>query len=355
VARLWHALANLALAAAATLVALTAVEVWLRWQGAFEMQATPGCYVFSDNPRLMYEVKPQCEGTNALGMKDDEIDPNAPGERLAALGDSITYGPGAAVHETWPKRLQQMLARAGTLATVYNFGVQGYSTVQEVETLRLKALPLRPRIVLLQYFRNDEEVYTVIFNAIIDDLRRRGQEGYLDALDPRHGWLVRRLLLTRTAIAVRVALAHQSAPRAPERPEDNVINSYYREHSPVREGLTALREIAAAHDLKVLVLVFPHSWGASDRAGGVVERELTAWPNSGVFDTGSILPLCRELGFTCVDVAAQMYARPRLRTLPGARLFSDACCHLLPFGHKIMAWVVLRELLALGWLGEKGR
>jgi GDSL-like Lipase/Acylhydrolase family len=341
---------NLAVAAVATAASLALVEAYLRWSEPLEVPVTPGCYAFSDNPRLMYEMKPLCGDTNALGMRDRAIDPAAPGDRIAALGDSITYGPGVTLDQAWPKRLEQMIARAGGQTAVLNFAVQGYSTMQEVETLRVKGLEFRPRVVLLQYFMNDEEVYTTIFQGMVEDLRRRQQDGYLDVLDPRRGWLARRILLSRTAIKIRAALARWRAAPADAEP-GQAIKDYYTEHSPVREGLLTLKALAEANHMKVLVLVFPHAYGArADRAGGTPLPELTEYPKAWVFENGRILAFCEELGFTCIDVAGRLHANPKLRRLGGHRIFSDGCCHLTALGHKVMAWVVFRELASRGWL-----
>jgi hypothetical protein len=351
--RLWGLAVNLALAAGVTIVGLVGIEAYLRWVKAFEAPAAPGCYDFSENPRLMYEMKPNCvDGgsgvTNAWGMRDNDTDPLAPGIRIAALGDSITYGPGRPIEGTWPKIVQQLSARAGKPATVLNFAVQGYSTVQEVETLRTKGLQFQPQGVLLQYFMNDEDVYTTFFDAMIDDLRQRHLEGYLSALDLRHGWLVRRVLLSRTAIAIRVALDRLELTMTPTGdPHHNVITDYYKEHSPVREGLTALREIANANGLRVLVLIFPHAYGAFGLPG------MEAYPKSWVFDNAHVITLCHELGLDCVDIAERMHSYPRLREIPGHKIFGDGCCHLRALGHKTMAWVVYREIAARGWLDRR--
>jgi hypothetical protein len=75
---------NLALATFVTLAGLVGIEVYLRWQGAFEVNASAGCYRFSDDPKLLYEPTPHCEGANSLGMRDHEIDPAAPGGTVTA-------------------------------------------------------------------------------------------------------------------------------------------------------------------------------------------------------------------------------------------------------------------------------
>ena len=200
------------------------------------------------------------------------------------------------------------MVREGDETKVLNFAVQGYSTLQEVETLRTKALALKPRGVLLQYFMNDEEIYTALFIGILEDRRKRNEVGYVEAfhsVDPGDSWLVRKLLLSRTAIAIRLGLARLTAPSGDAAPSTDAIYEYYTKNSPVREGLEDLKRIAADHDLPVLVLIFPHACGAHADRMGTPLPELDEYPNAWVFDSARILGLCRELGFTCVDLDGQ--------------------------------------------------
>ena len=130
----------------------------------------------SSLPGLAYELYPNREGAysgvpiavNSHGMRDDEPLPNdTPGlVRLAALGDSFTFGFGVGAAETYPNVLEQLLERRrGRASTsdaparyeVLNFGVGGYSTLDELKVLEHRALAYRPRAVLLGYYFNDPE------------------------------------------------------------------------------------------------------------------------------------------------------------------------------------------------------
>ena len=349
----WRSVAaNTALAIGSTLVGLLAIEGYLRWTKAFEIPDTSDCYAFSDNPRLIYDHKPYCEDTNAYGMREEEIDASRAERRIVALGDSITFAPGIPIPWTWPKQLERRITQAGGDTRVLNFAVQGYSTLQEVETLRTKALALKPSGVLLQYFMNDEEIYTALFIGILEERRKKNQVGYVEAfhsVDPGDSWLVRKLLLSRTAIAIRLGLARLTAPSGDAAPSTDAIYEYYTKNSPVREGLENLKRIAAEHDLPVLVLVFPHAWGAHADRMGTALPELDEYPNAWVFDNARVLGLCRELGFTCIDLAGKVYENPKLRRIRAERIFGDGCCHLLHLGHKVMAWITYNELLREGW------
>ena len=122
-------------------------------------------------PDMVYELRPSVQArfksvpyrSNALGMRDAEVSPGKPTDvlRIAFLGDSFTFGWGVEVAQGYADLLegllQQRLEAAGDTrrVEVLNFGVPGYNTATEVACLEHKALPLKPDLILLQYFYND--------------------------------------------------------------------------------------------------------------------------------------------------------------------------------------------------------
>src|SRR5262249_49764912 len=121
-------------------------------------------YRYSDNPKLGWEPVPLAErtasrqGINDLGYRDLNHSIAKPTDvlRITVIGDSIAQGTriksDAAI---FPRVLETELRRRGLLIEVQNFGVQGYNTQQEVETLRTKGLEYSPDIVILSYCLND--------------------------------------------------------------------------------------------------------------------------------------------------------------------------------------------------------
>ncbi|MCC6694575.1 MAG: SGNH/GDSL hydrolase family protein [Candidatus Hydrogenedentes bacterium] len=98
-----------------------------------------------------FEVKYQI---NALGFRDDSPPPDRnPGNLLAVMGDSFTFGFGVNDGDTFVRHLNEV---APSLGAFVNFAVPGYSTDQEVLLLERSILKLRPRAVLLVvYLGND--------------------------------------------------------------------------------------------------------------------------------------------------------------------------------------------------------
>ena len=146
-------------------VSLVAVELLLRYQHrqiAHSEHMEPGLIGY--NAELGWQLTPGWSGTHhhydydvvydidASGLR---LDPQAQktGSRVAALGDSFTFGLGVANDETFVARLNTM--SDGRLHYL-NLGVPGYSTDQEWLLLKKTGKAIKPDIVLLVvYLAND--------------------------------------------------------------------------------------------------------------------------------------------------------------------------------------------------------
>lgn len=156
-----------------TFAALAAGELLLRVAGAAPEVAPvrQGRLQLSANPRLVFEPVPglrhdgdpggfyEYRGrSNSLGYRDREHSVEKPPGtyRIAVLGDSIAAGYRIErTEDAFPALLEAMLRARGLPVEVLSFGVTGYNTAQEVETLRARALRFDPDLVLLAYCHND--------------------------------------------------------------------------------------------------------------------------------------------------------------------------------------------------------
>lgn len=96
--------------------------------------------------------------TNSLGIRatrDYGLRKSANTFRILMLGDSVTFGHGA-VHD-YPSLLEGMLKqwRPATDWQVWNLGVPGYNTSQELAHLRELGLAYQPDLVIVGFFIND--------------------------------------------------------------------------------------------------------------------------------------------------------------------------------------------------------
>jgi lysophospholipase L1-like esterase len=93
---------------------------------------------------------------NSLGFRDHEFGPKAARLRIAALGDSFTFGWGVDLKESWPKVIEGNLRADGLEVEVANLGVPGggpaaYAAIAE------RAVPaLRPDLVVVGILQGDD-------------------------------------------------------------------------------------------------------------------------------------------------------------------------------------------------------
>lgn len=142
----------------------------------------------SEDPDLGYELNPALPDHNADGMRDRSF-PRAKPEgvtRIAAIGDSTTYGFGVRSEESWPKQLEDSLASqhrnlCARRFEVLNFGVPGYSIAQEQVVLEHRALRFDPDFVVLVLSLNDWSSASIAIDQLLADAERQG-DGFVSEL-----------------------------------------------------------------------------------------------------------------------------------------------------------------------------
>ena len=117
----------------------------------------PGARSVLGDEGYAYEV-------NEYGMRDRVYprERTSGRARVAAVGDSVTFGIGVRAEDTWPSRLEAELAD-GT--EVLNFGVGGYNAYNELGLLESRVLDWRPDLVLVQFCINDLNDPTLHFDS----------------------------------------------------------------------------------------------------------------------------------------------------------------------------------------------
>ena len=135
----------------------------------------------SFNPEIIFELNPNTKTVftgqhvkippttikiSSQGIRDYEYSVNKPEGvyRIIILGDSIAFGMGVELEQTFAKYLELMLNEGGAKKyEVINFSVPGYNTVQEVATLESKCLAYKPDLVIIAICGND---YQPAFNYL---------------------------------------------------------------------------------------------------------------------------------------------------------------------------------------------
>lgn len=165
--------AGFGLAAFSTLLFLGLLEGGLRLydrviHGAPLVQADPIETLYLSHPYLPTILRPSTDyrdadtagHINALGLRGpDRPVGKAPGSvRILCVGGSTTFGAGIVGDEkTWPARLESRLAelRPGLPIEVWNAGVPGYTTAENIIYLGLRLIDLGPDLVVFYEGYND--------------------------------------------------------------------------------------------------------------------------------------------------------------------------------------------------------
>lgn len=190
-------LPEIALLGGSLVVGLVIAEVALRvfnvWTGIVPLSAQ--LYRRIDDPILQYELRPSSTvglySTNERGFRDAPFTTPKPPSvfRVLFLGDSIVYGLWVKRENTITEQLEQILAERGSSPTyeVFNLGVSGYNTEQELETYRQKCADLDGDVVLLGWFVNDLVEASAELGALsrFDEDRRAG---LISARSPIFRW-----------------------------------------------------------------------------------------------------------------------------------------------------------------------
>jgi hypothetical protein len=118
-------------------------------------------YALAPNARYLYAHTPQNGGrlvlvtVNSDGFRGGEL--RRGGEpRVVVYGDSYVEGDHVRLAETFAKRLEGRLVEGGRRAEVVNAGTNGYGPDQSLRRFQDEARTLRPRVVVLALFADND-------------------------------------------------------------------------------------------------------------------------------------------------------------------------------------------------------
>jgi lysophospholipase L1-like esterase len=102
-----------------------------------------------------FDVAVAINGQRFRAPRDFAASPPAGVTRIAALGDSLTFGWGAEDEETWPAQLERFLSSGARRAEVINAGFPGTCLGEKVAWYESAVRPFQPRLVLLALAGDD--------------------------------------------------------------------------------------------------------------------------------------------------------------------------------------------------------
>lgn len=127
----------------------------------------------SVDEKILFELKPNAKTTftgmyahlpptsieiSSQGIRDYEYHKEKPQDtyRIIILGDSIGFGWGVDIEDTFAKKLERMIQKTNSKKyEVINFSCPGYNITQKVATLEKKCLIYSPDLVIFSLTDND--------------------------------------------------------------------------------------------------------------------------------------------------------------------------------------------------------
>jgi lysophospholipase L1-like esterase len=236
---------------------------------------------------------------NADGFRD-QLRPRAkpPGTfRIVVMGDSIAFGYGVSLDDSFPKRLEQRLAARAPAQPiqVLNLGVNGYNPYTEAALFADVGVRYQPDLVLVEFCINDLNDPTMHFDtqtvlqlpdipdlAFPDPARRRtAQPPSLVARACAHSrlcMLVRNCLTPlQDSATLAAGLQSHDDPSAGE-------------IAWLRERYADMARAAYAVGARFAVIVFPYATQVDGRVADTVERRIAAAGDEAGWNTIDLLP-----------------------------------------------------------------
>ena len=156
----------------------------------------------SDNKALIYELIPRSTGIlfgapiaiNEYGYRGRPYPHERPERtfRIIGIGDSVAFGIGVDVEDTYLRIMERLFVEAGIPCEVVNLAVPGYNTAMEVELLAWKGLAYNPDLIILSFCENDfslpnylrlEHSFLTLKRCVLYDLLSR-YEPFFRGLEP---------------------------------------------------------------------------------------------------------------------------------------------------------------------------
>ncbi len=282
-------LSNRALFVAGLLVAALLVEGGLRLADRFgvihlwEERRTAlndSIWMKSSNPELVYAHRPNyiSKGeryTERAGIlrPDDVAEQAAPGTfRIAVLGDSVAAAIKLAYPERVFTRLENRLDKlyGPDSVEVLNFGVSGYSTLQEAALLDERVGKYSPDMLVLQYCMND----------------------FYPSERP-YGWFMDHSPLYAVDFVASLIEKYRALGYPPVAYWENQYQQDMAGWRNIDTGFTHIARYAAKHRIPVLLVIFPLISKEGWYAGNAAERHqrVAALGKQAGFSVFDLLPV----------------------------------------------------------------
>jgi lysophospholipase L1-like esterase len=242
---------------------------------------------------------------NSDGFRDREFEVEKSNNtfRIVVLGDSVAFGYGININETFAKILEREINEliTGQKFEVLNLAVPGHNTWQEVEFFKMKGLKYKPDIVIITYVGNDFENFT--YQKLLEN--KHYNSTYLREIkDPKEKskYLIDQSLLIASLVY-----------------KDSVLNRDRNFKTIVEDPLLELYNLSLIYKFQVIIV---NIMGSSD------------------YSAKKLVPLSKNFNWTYISAGDELARYPSEKIT-----FYPVDGHLNEYGHRVVAEIILKELI----------
>lgn len=284
----------------------------------------PGC---SYNEEKTVEVSINEHGLRGRGFPAEKAEGMT---RILCIGDSMTFGTGVADDETWPADLQEELEARGRRVEVWNCGVEGTDTIEQVAFFERRLLGFEPDLVILTFYVNDAQVGEApkVKHSSLDLLLLRfaGQKPAWAARQLRSVSRLAELIARR--LWVRISMKQYNASNRQPYATDS------EQWKTVQAELRRVRDLCKAHGVGFCMVLHPTLMREGDHLASY-EAYL------------HVQAFCEQERIPCLDL------EPALLPLPVEELWVGPLnMHPSAELNRVSAWTIGRFLAEQGLLSE---
>ncbi|MFO0760219.1 MAG: SGNH/GDSL hydrolase family protein [Byssovorax sp.] len=145
------------LAMACSLAVVAGAEAALRLSNPKRAPGTVPLVSFCGDCPKVFGLNPKRPQVSPQGLRDRAYTPHPADDvhRILVLGDSLAYGIGVQVDQTFPKQLEKVLHEGPGSFEVINSGVPGYTPYSELQYYLHEGRKLHPELVVISFCMND--------------------------------------------------------------------------------------------------------------------------------------------------------------------------------------------------------
>jgi len=360
--RRWHR--RLALVAASLLLSALVGEVVTRLFFSDEMLNVTAYPFQAYHVNEGYELIPNTEEgnvrINSLGYRDRErtLRPDPGTTRVLIVGDSVVFGPGVELEQTFPTRLEEKLRAERTRPLeVLNGGNPDTGLTEILRIFRKRDLRMEPAVVILCFYLNDSRPPMGFRSEFV------GGSPVVRFMK-RNPWLRRSIFFSSAYFLYYNAAIRREVRKLPISLRTQWAELFQQEHL-WRTDPVALTELIAAAQYDWGAAWRPETWpkvesqlaqfDALSRAHGI-RMGLAIMPVK-VQVYGAVVRdepqkrltrIAEALGWPCLDLLPGL-----IEQRDGERIFNDHC-HFGPHGHELVAGMFLEFLSSPKLLGPGG-